>query len=225
MKKVVIFLLLCLPFLAKADIEKPYFVKGKIVLKNGKSFVAYYETFGYSEQRKFSDIDFQKLIIKESEDYKGKVKLIRSYFIEPKTNFGFINEKEIVEIKVNDIKYTVFYTAFYPSSYSCSGYNSFEIVSDQFYTSIKNCKNLHHISYDLGDTQANVFAIDPKQSWKETVKMTSGLSDYLMKKDAYELSKEYNEGQKFTTSKKLEALRKELESQNIFIFVFTYQGC
>ncbi len=214
------FIFLLIPFSARADLGQIFLFKAKIVLKNGENFVGYYEANDYNNTaipREYSnDKGFQELLIKESRHTQNKVTMVKDFYVEPKTNFAFVSENDIVNLRLDDIKYTIFYTVFSPNYFG----KRLNIVPGSVFSIIENRKEVHFIHYQKGDSDAYVFSINPTYTWNEITKMTRGVCEYLINKESNQTN-----GYSSKTIKKMEAMKIELEKQNIFFIINYYSGC
>lgn len=105
MKKILFILLMCLPFILLADLGSIVIFKAKFVLKNGQSFVGFYELGAVDNYESFrkkspycSDIGFQKLLNQKGAFINNKVNIIKEYYVEPKTNFAFSSKKQLLDL-------------------------------------------------------------------------------------------------------------------------------
>ncbi len=218
MKKYICFLLTLLPLFLYADVSRPYIIKAKFVLKNGTSFIGYYEanpSYGIDEKYR-NDKGFQQLLNEESEEGRNKVTLFKSYYIEPTTQLGFVNEKEVINLNLNELKYTVFYKVL-DVYYALSDMKK---VSNWFYNEIKKRQKTQYVKFENGEScESRVLSFNSQYDWKETCRMTKNLCEYLNNKAAEK--KIYDKKQ----IKKFEADIKKLEEQLIFIFTFNTMTC
>lgn len=219
MNKMLLILLIFLPFVVLADLGSVVLFKAKFVLKNGQSFVGFYELGAVDNYESFrkkspycSDIGFQKLLNQKATFNNNKVNVIKEYYVEPKTNFAFSSNKQLLDLHLDSLKYTIFYNAFIPNFY----FKEINVVEESVYDIIKNHKVIQYVNFCNGNADANVLSFNTALSWKEVAKMTAGICEYLMNLQTNE--KKYSQ----KVVREMEAKIKALEQQNIYFFTYYF---
>ncbi len=220
MKKYICFLFTLLPLFLYADVGRPYIIRAKFILKNGTSFVGYYQTNVYYdvEMKYQNDKGFQQLLNEESKEHNYNVTIFKSYYLEPITKLGFVNEKEIINLNPNELKYTVFYKVldvYYALSHM-------KKVSNWFYNEVKERQKTQYVKFGSpNDVESHVLSFNSNCDWKETCKLTRNLCEYLNGKSSVIGGKNYSKKE----IDQFEAQIKELENQFIFIFTIITFTC
>jgi hypothetical protein len=219
MKKI-FFILFCVCFsiIAKADLGTTLLYKTKLVMKNGTTFVVYFQVSGeegYSTLNNpyCNDKGIQQILI--AEIHRNNTPIISFYkkiYIEQESNLGFVSNSNLLKLHVDSIKYTIFIQVTIPDYHQ----KMLHIIEDEILESIKLKKNKKYTYYMFDMAEIHVFSYNQGLTWKAISKLVAPIAEYLSV--LHYNSEKYSK----KTAQKMETKIKELEKLKIYFFVIPY---